>query len=371
MRPGQDAGLLGRCCRLFKARHRLFRMARHDRRPRQNKVRPARIRRSRARIHRQRLPRQRRSRRQVARRQPRLRQIQPRQLARSRPPQRVIVRLLVKRHIPRPMHLMIHIHAVDQLADRVLQARRVVLKTNHLLIEIRRQHIALGHIVAHPGQPHLLHLLVHSIALDLDLCEIRPLLIRRSGIRLNARIHRPSLDRLDQALDRQVDNIRPQPVLQRSLAHLFENRQKPVHRARTLVKQRLDQVVQVGVPHIAHANLVIDRRHHHHKIRPIHTRIDRMRIELRFHHYQKTPPIVGRSRHLEVVVGRDDHLRQRIVQMVDVVVIGAPAGQPDSMQIHRRRKIAQQRQNLHHLRGIRRHRRQLYRSFESRWRCQI
>jgi hypothetical protein len=61
------------------------------------------------------------------------------------------VGLLVELDLPRAMHLLVHIHAVDHLADGVFQAGRIFLKLDHLLIEVLRQHKSLRHVVMHRG----------------------------------------------------------------------------------------------------------------------------------------------------------------------------------------------------------------------------
>jgi hypothetical protein len=68
--------------------------------------------------HRQRLPRHRAGRGCIPSRQARFRQVQPRQFARLAPGQHIAVRFLVILNLTRPMNLLVHIHAVNHLANR-------------------------------------------------------------------------------------------------------------------------------------------------------------------------------------------------------------------------------------------------------------
>jgi hypothetical protein len=64
-------------------------------------------------------------------------------------------------------------------------------------------------------------------------------------------------------------------------------------------------------------------RHYIYKIRSIDARIDGVRVQLRLNDYQKPASVVGGSRHLEVVVGGENHLRQAVMQMIHNLVVTA------------------------------------------------
>ena len=49
------------------------------------------------------------------------------------------------------MYLLVYIHAIDHLADGVLQAGWILLKLEHLLIEVLGEYESLRHGVAHGG----------------------------------------------------------------------------------------------------------------------------------------------------------------------------------------------------------------------------
>ena len=51
------------------------------------------------------------------------------------------------------------------------------------------------------------------------------------------------------------------------------------------------------------------------------------------HHHHEAPPVVGLGRHLEIEIGVHDHLRKRVVELVDLFVVGVVDGEPDSVQI--------------------------------------
>ena len=59
-------------------------------------------------------------------------QIEPTEHARLAPLQHVAIGLLVKLCLPRTMHLLFNVHAVDHLADGVAQAGRIFFKLDQL-----------------------------------------------------------------------------------------------------------------------------------------------------------------------------------------------------------------------------------------------
>ena len=172
----------------------------------------------------------------------------------------------------------------------------------------------------------------------------------------NARVHGASLNRADHALDRQRLDVVLELKIQRSVLHRFQDRHHPlVHRVLARVQQRLDLVVQIGVPHQVHRNLPVLRRGHHHVIQPVDARVRLLRRQHRLQHHQKTPPAVRRGRRLDVVVGAHDHVRQRSVQPAGGFFIRRVVLDPDQMQIDRVGKLPQQRQNQLHGVRVRRH----------------
>ena len=129
--------------------------------------------------------------------------------------------------------------------------------------------------------------------------------------------------------------------------------------------------MKIGVTHIGHGDGPVLRRNHHHIIGAVDARVDHARRKQGFDDHNKAPPVVGFSRHLEVEVGGDNHLRERIVQVVGFRVIGSMQRQPDSVQVNGGDKVAQQRHNLDNLGRIRRHLGQLGRGLDLRRRSEI
>ena len=129
--------------------------------------------------------------------------------------------------------------------------------------------------------------------------------------------------------------------------------------------------MQVGVAHVAHADLAVDRRNHHDVIGAVDAGIDHARREQGLDDHDEAAPVVSRGRHFEVEIGADDHLRERIVQLVSLLVVDVVDGKPDSVQIHGRHKVLEQGHNLHHLGGVGRHLGQVDRGFKLRRRGEI
>ena len=96
---------------------------------------------------------------EITLRQLSLSQIQSSQHPRLAPLQHVAIGLLVKLRLPRAMHLLFNIHAIDHLADGVAQADWIFFELDQLLEEILSQHKPLRHVVMHCGYAYRFHLL--------------------------------------------------------------------------------------------------------------------------------------------------------------------------------------------------------------------
>ena len=225
--------------------------------------------------------------------QPRLGQIQARQLARLALHQHVLIRFLVEFNVAGAMHLLVHIHAVDHFADGVGQAGRVFFKLNQLLIKILRENESLGHVVVHRGQAYGIDLLLVDLPLMLVARQVGAVDAGGNLVHGNAGVHGPRLDGLDQALDGQRHGVVAIAELDRSFANLLQNRLGAVDGVGARIEQRLDHVMQVGVAHIAHANLAVDGRNHHDVIGAVDAGIDGARREHGLDDHDKPAPLIG------------------------------------------------------------------------------
>ena len=103
----------------------------------------------------------------ITRGKPRLGQVKTGQFMRLAAREHFAVAFLVKIKIASAMHLLVHVHAVDHLADGVFQAGGILFKLDHLLIKILSQHEALRHVVADSSPLDGIHLLLVNLALML------------------------------------------------------------------------------------------------------------------------------------------------------------------------------------------------------------
>ena len=99
------------------------------------------------------------------------------------------------------MCLLVHVHAVNHLADGVAQAGRILFKLNQLLKEILREHKSLSHVVAHRCPSDGVHLLLVNLPFMLITRIVRPQHARGYLVYRNPGLHGPRLDRLNEALD--------------------------------------------------------------------------------------------------------------------------------------------------------------------------
>ena len=194
----------------------------------------------------------------------------------------------------------------------------------------------------------------------------RPVGVGRDSVDGNAGVHGARLDGLDEALDGQGHGVGAKAKLKRSVADLLEDGLRAVDRVGPDVEQRLDHVMEVRVTHIVQGDGSVLRRNHHHIVGAVDACVDHARRKQWLDNHNKSPPVIGFGRHLEVKVGRDDHFRERIVQVVGFRVIGAMHRQPDAVQVNGGGKVAQQGDNLDYLGRIRRHLRQLGRGLDLR-----
>ena len=264
------------------------------------------------------------------------------------------------------MYLLLYIHAVDHLAHGVLQADRILFKLEHLLIKVLGENESLRHIVAHGGNADGVHLLLVGLTLALIARKIRAVDIGWNLVHGNAGIHNARLDSLDEALHGQGHGVRAVAELHRSIPHLLEDGLRAAQGVAPEVQQRLDHVVQVSVPHIAHADRSIYRRNHHYIVGSIDAGVDGARREHGLNDHHETPPVIGLGRHLEVEIGGNDHPGERIMQLVGLFIVDGMHHQPDAVQIHGGDKVAQEGDDLHHLRRVRGHLGQLDRGFQFR-----
>src|SRR5208283_4125711 len=99
-----------------------------------------------------------------------------------------------------------------------------------------------------------------------------------------------------------------------------------VNGAGARVEQRIDHVVEVSVAQVVQAQGPIHRGNHHHVIGAVDAGVHHARRQQRLDHHNEAPAVVGGGRHLEIGVGGDNHLRERIVQLVGGFVVRVVGG---------------------------------------------
>ena len=144
----------------------------------------------------------------------------------------------------------------------------MAFKRPELVVVILRQHIPLRHIGVDNFLPRRRDRLQIGVALLRLLLHVREPGVRRGLCLHNPRIESPRLDRADQALDHQRHNVAPEGIVQRRVAHRLQQRQHPVHRRRPRIYQRLDLVMQIGMPHLLHIDHALHRRGDNNIVRP-------------------------------------------------------------------------------------------------------
>ena len=90
--------------------------------------------------------------------------------------------------------------------------------------------------------------------------------------------------------------------------------------------------------HVVHSNLPVNRRNYHHIVGSIDTGVHDARREHRLDHDDKTSTIISCGRHLEIKIGGDNHLRQRVVQTVGLLVVRSADRKPDTVEVDGRSK---------------------------------
>ena len=171
----------------------------------------------------------------------------------------------------------------------------------------------------------------------------------------NAGVHGSRFNRLDHALHRQRHRVGAVAELEGRLANLLQDGLGAVDGVGARIEERFDDVMQIGVAHIAHANLAVDRGHNHHVVGAVDARIDGARREHRLNENDEPAAVIRSCRHFEIEIGVDDHLRERIVYLVGHFIVGMVNDKPDAVQVDRIREIFQVRHNAGHLGCVGRH----------------
>src|SRR5262249_53216544 len=142
------------------------------------------------------------------------------------------------------------------------------------------------------------------------------------------------------------------PELERSFTDLFQNWLHAIDGVGARIEERFDYVVQISVTHILHGDRAVNGRNDHHVVCAIDTGIRKLWREHRLEEHDEAASKIGGCRHLEIEVGGDDHLRQRIVKIIGLVIVCFAHGKPDPMEIDSLYEVLEQGKNLHDLRGI-------------------
>ena len=152
-----------------------------------------------------------------------------------------------------------HVHAIDDLADGLLEGLRLFFKGDELVVEVGGEDIAFFHVALHGGLADGFGLLLGGVALALHVRELR---VGDDCGRLEGRdagVHGARFDGADHALGDERDDVAAEGVFKRRFAHGLQEGQQAVHGGGAGVEQRLELEMEIGVPDLVHPHLVIAR----------------------------------------------------------------------------------------------------------------
>ena len=234
-----------------------------------------------------------------------------------------------------------HIHAIDHLADAFLEALRLPFESGEGVIEVLRQHIAVGHGLLDGVAADGFGCLDRGIVLVGGRFQIAAPDIGGNLVDGDAGIHGPGLDRANHALDDQGHDVAAIGVIEGRILNRLEKGQKPVQGGRASVQQRLNLVMKVGVANLPHVDGSVDGGRDHYIVGSVDPGIGLCGVEQRLDHHQKAPPVGGAGRRLEVDAGIVNHLGQRVVELAQLLVVLRANMEPDHVQIDQLSKAAQ------------------------------
>ena len=146
-----------------------------------------------------------------------------------------------------------------------------------------------------------------------------------------------NLNRPHQALGDQQRNIGLEALFQRRPLHRLQQRFDPFDRAEVFIRQRIEQVVQVGMPDLRHLQRILRTRvgrgkHHHVVVGAVVAGVGFIRIAQEIQINRERAPQKSARLHLQVDIGVEDHLRQRHVIAFDQRGVVGPVPLPDRVQ---------------------------------------